>query len=314
MSPLSSVHNMSDAPVIVFGMHRSGTTMFAEALDRLGLFLGRRLDGNHEALYFLRLNEELYRRCGATWDHPQPVARFFEYPDAVELSRRCIESDLRSRNFRTFIGWTRGLLRGGVDKLRAPWGFKDPRTAFTLPLWLRVFPRARLVYVIRNGIDVAHSLVAREERLLSDQVRVFDRRFARRAPEKHVRRQAYKGSVRCLTFEGAFSLWEEYVARAETTLANVRHDFLRVRYEDVVASPRQPIADLADVCGLSAFTTTTFDEVLSAIDSTRGARGRATHEFADQIVRALDSPWMRRLGYGCLPRGTPHTTRSGNVH
>ena len=60
-------------PVIVVGAHRSGTTMVVEMLEALGLFVGERKDVNHEALFFVRFNEWLMYRSGATWDHPEPV-------------------------------------------------------------------------------------------------------------------------------------------------------------------------------------------------------------------------------------------------
>jgi len=94
----------ADAPVILLGMHRSGTTMVAELLDHLGLFLGEELESNHEALYFLELNAELFRRCNATWDQPLPMTTFFRHRPAVELSLACVASDLRSKNFRRFTG------------------------------------------------------------------------------------------------------------------------------------------------------------------------------------------------------------------
>ncbi len=30
------------------------------------------------------------------------------------------------------------------------WGWKDPRNTFTLPMWLSIFPKARVLHVLRN--------------------------------------------------------------------------------------------------------------------------------------------------------------------
>ena len=75
------------APVIILGMHRSGTTMIAELLDRLGLFVGTKVQGDHEAVYFLDINEELFTQIHAFWDNPQSVVSFFNEPRAVEMTR-----------------------------------------------------------------------------------------------------------------------------------------------------------------------------------------------------------------------------------
>src|SRR4051794_19554028 len=84
-------------PVIIVGMHRSDTTMVAELLDRLGLFVGSKVQGDHEAVYFLDVNEELFKQVHAYWDNPQPMASFLAEPDAMEMSARCVRADVLSR-------------------------------------------------------------------------------------------------------------------------------------------------------------------------------------------------------------------------
>lgn len=293
---MSAQNEFAKAPVILLGMHRSGTTMVAELLERLGLFLGKELESNHEALYFLDLDDELFRRANAAWDNPSPMLAFFAHRDAVELSRRALESDLESKNFRSFVGWKQYLKQGGVSGMDRPWGFKDPRAVFTLPLWLQLFPDAKLVAVHRNGIDVANSLFTREKKRLAHQREVFERRVARRAPHRRFERAAYKGSPRCLSFDGAFSLWEEYVARLDQVLADAERPTFHVHYEKFVASPREPLAALADFCGLAKFSKEDFEAALGEVDSSRGnafKQARTTPE----IERALASPWMNKLGY-----------------
>ena len=46
-------------PVIIMGMHRSGTTMLASLLEQLGLFIGTKKQENDESL-FLQVEEGLY--------------------------------------------------------------------------------------------------------------------------------------------------------------------------------------------------------------------------------------------------------------
>jgi hypothetical protein len=293
---MTKTNELGEAPVILLGMHRSGTTMVAELLDRLGLFLGRELESNHEALYFLELDDALFRRSNAAWDNPAPMRAFFAHRDAVELSRRALESDLESKNFRKFVGWKQYLKQGGVSGMDRPWGFKDPRAVFTLPLWLQIFPAAKLVAVHRNGIDVANSLFTREKKRLAHQREVFERRIARRAPHRRFERAAYKGSPRCLSFDGAFSLWEEYVARLDEVLAATDRPVFHVHYEKFVASPREPLTELAAFCGLSRFSKADFDAALAEIDSSRGNAFKQAQP-SPEIQRALASAWMKKLGY-----------------
>src|SRR4051794_20088380 len=179
-------------PVIILGMHRSGTTMIAELLDRLGLFVGTKVQGDHEAVYFLDINEELFTQIHAFWDNPQPVVSFFNEPRAVEMSARCVRTDILSRSAAEFLGWKRYLKYKTLERLDMPWGWKDPRTVFTLPLWLQLFPRARIINSVRNGGDVASSLRVRERKMLDDRVVNFERKLARRSKRSKLESAGYK--------------------------------------------------------------------------------------------------------------------------
>src|SRR5205814_6378464 len=117
-------------------------------------------------------------------------------------SPRCIQ----------YLG-ARRFLEGGLRQLNAPWGWKDPRSTFTLPMWLRIFPNAKVVSIERNGVDVAESLRAREVRILQaapDYYRRYRGLFF-----LHPRRGGFANSPRCLALEDAFALWEEYTSQAE---------------------------------------------------------------------------------------------------
>ena len=67
-------------PVILLGMHRSGTAMIARLLDALGLFQGSELQEDHESTWFLEINDLLLRRVNAAWDNPDPICSFLENP------------------------------------------------------------------------------------------------------------------------------------------------------------------------------------------------------------------------------------------
>ena len=91
-------------PVILLGMHRSGTAMIARLLDQLGLFQGSELQEDHESTWFLDINDVLLNRINAAWDHPAPIRDFLENPVALDLTARCLEADFSSKLTRTFLG------------------------------------------------------------------------------------------------------------------------------------------------------------------------------------------------------------------
>src|SRR5439155_24706777 len=126
---------------------------------------------------------------------------------------------------------------------------------FTLPAWLVLFPQAKLVYIVRNGIDVAASLRLREQRELDRRIEEFSAKARQLNKHSMLERASFKGSARCLTLAGGFSLWEEYVAEAETALAGVPNERVVVSYEQFLADPTHAdhgLAALARFCGLQA--------------------------------------------------------------
>ena len=278
-------------PVVILGMHRSGTSMVSELLDELGLFVGHELQDDHESTFFLDLNEQLFARVGAAWDRPLPVSDFLACDDAVRMTAEALTADLSSRRVRPFLN--RRTTLAAFDQ---PWGWKDPRTVVTLPLWLRVFPDAKLVYIIRNGVDVAKSLMVRERQLLATRVERFEARMQKHSLRSYLDRAGYKGSPRCLTLQGGFELWAEYVAAAEHHLDGVANAMHRVRYEDVLREPMAHLPALARFCGLDDAS----DKIAKAAGQIDGSRAMAfatdpaTAAFYQQV---RTDPWMVRYGY-----------------
>ncbi len=151
-------------PVIVIGVHRSGTSVVAQLLAALGVYLGapegiRPLDPgggyalgwNGEAAGFYRLNERLLQRAGARWDRVGP---FLRRRDAEEFAGTAV----RLLQLGTIWPLARDFLGPLPGKFAGPWGWKDPRNSLTLPYWLRLFPSARIIHVRRDAEAVARSL------------------------------------------------------------------------------------------------------------------------------------------------------------
>jgi hypothetical protein len=140
-------------PLIVIGMHRSGTSLVSEILEALGVYMGCGVDGHREAPEFVRLNEELLYRAGAAWHHVDPFLEHLNH------------SGFRTSAALRLAAATHGQLRtsylaGAPTEVHA-WGWKDPRNSLTLPLWLRLFPYARVLHVARDLEGAARSVARR---------------------------------------------------------------------------------------------------------------------------------------------------------
>jgi hypothetical protein len=138
----------ASAPVLILGMHRSGTSCLAGSLQQRGLHLGEVYEsrpynrkGNRENQQVMDLNNAVLAASGGAWDRPP---RQLRWDPADEAARDAIIA---------------GLGAGSAD---APWGFKDPRSLLTLPFWQVAIPDARLVGTFRHPARVAASLRARD--------------------------------------------------------------------------------------------------------------------------------------------------------
>lgn len=237
-------------PVIVIGMHRSGTGMMTRTLESLGLFVGKDKDENHESTFFQGINDWLLRQCGGSWDHPQPISHLLRNTEIREKTADYIRRVmLISPRAISFLGWGRYAFYRDITRLRIPWGWKDPRNTFTLPLWLDLFPDARIIHIRRHGVDVANSLVKRG-RSRSVAQKLYNSWLA--LHWFRVKKGAFVMSPRCDSVRGAYSLWEEYVEEAEKHVVRLHHRAFELRFEELIAQPERVIPELCHFCGVHA--------------------------------------------------------------
>jgi len=284
------------SPIIIIGMHRSGTSMITRLLEELGLFVGRRTQRNREALFFFHLNEWVFRQAGAAWDHPGPVRNFLEHGEVRELTRRYIKRLLHSPRLVSYLGWDHYLLGRRLDHLRFPWGWKDPRNTWTAPLWFDLFPEARVIHVVRHGVDVAQSLRRRHHRLLElrrDQATGGALRLLIRP-----KRDGFTDSIRCASLEGGFSLWEEYLAEARRRIAGCENESMEVRFEDFLDSPREALDGLIRFCGLTP-SRNRIESVSAGVRNERAFAFRGDPELRAFAEGAADK--LAREGYEAAP-------------
>jgi len=133
-------------PVCIAGMYRSGTSLITRLLHICGLHLGQERDiitprAKEPRAYwengrFVRLNEQILREMGASWDKP-PKKFVSPSPANLKLAAAQLVSEFDGCPF---------------------WGWKDPRNSLTLPFWLDLFPDLRVVVLLRNPLEAADSL------------------------------------------------------------------------------------------------------------------------------------------------------------
>lgn len=239
-------------PIIIMGMHRSGTSMITQMLETIGLFIGKRKDKFHEAKFFYEINEWLLRQSASTWDYPDHLQDLLNHTEVRALVIDYVRHLIGSPRVIGYTGLLNYLLRGGLAGMDIPWGWKDPRNAYTVPLWLEVFPDAKVIHIYRHGVDVANSLRVREIRRLARDEIIHDRRKRLRLYWLRAKRYGFANSLRCFSLEGGFSLWEAYMSEAHRRMQHLGSQAIEIRFEDFLLQPHPILKSLAQFCGIEA--------------------------------------------------------------
>jgi glycosyltransferase involved in cell wall biosynthesis len=189
-------------------MHRSGTSMVATLLRAGGVDVGDDADlvapaadnprGFVEHRLVTDLNDRLLALLGGAWDLPPDLAGRDGWVDDERLG------GLREETDRLLDA----LATGGH------WGFKDPRTSLVLPWWRSRLGDHRVVVCVRNPLEVAASLSARN---------------------------------RCSTHLG-LHLWDAYHRAIDDTLPPSHR--LVVHYAAVLTRPDEELRRIAAALGL----------------------------------------------------------------
>lgn len=150
---------MNSEPLVVLGMHRSGTSFLIRALNLSGLWLGADPElstvegrasignpkGNYENREAIAINDTILKRSGGSWALP-PHPLKVEQTDLARIRALCSALEL------------------GRPPEYPRWGWKDPRTLLTLDVWLHALQRPVMVLAsFRHPTAVARSLATRDK-------------------------------------------------------------------------------------------------------------------------------------------------------
>ncbi|MGC4103193.1 sulfotransferase [Ferruginibacter sp.] len=143
---------MSAKVLVVVGMHRSGTSLITQWLNRCGLFIGSNLvgpaignlNGHFEDADFLRIHQKLLRKRRL----PESGLIFKDLPELSELEKTELKGIIESKN-----------------RKHEEWGWKEPRTSLFLGEYNELIPGAFYVVVVRSFNATVNSLVTRQHKM-----------------------------------------------------------------------------------------------------------------------------------------------------
>ncbi|UWQ95343.1 sulfotransferase [Rhodobacteraceae bacterium M385] len=196
-------------PLFIVGSMRSGTTWLRDMLRRVPNFICP------EETHFLRWSDP-FRSPGGMGPHvSNTLLRKHREMDGVseEVFEQLLEHCATKANLqRRYIG-AFAQAKGVAEPFR--WFDKTPQNIYGLPLILAEFPRARVVHLVRNPLNVVASLK------LGRQVSVPD-------------------------INGAINCWSEAVLTWDAMVRTAPRRMMEIRYEDMLADVPGTLSALMD--------------------------------------------------------------------
>lgn len=206
-------------PFFIFGSPRSGTSLLSRMIDS-----HEQLVVPNESLIFkmfssfidcygdlsllenqaVLLRDILATRVIGYWQ-PKPV-----FESVLNLIKRP-----------SFGGVIEALICSrALEKDLKAWGEKSPGHVFYWNEIKREFPEAKVIHIVRDGRDVASSIIN-----------------ARMGPK---------------TYYAAAQMWRDYLARIETIKQDCAEEqFIEVRYESLLADPKGNLQKICDLLGVT---------------------------------------------------------------
>ncbi|MEO8381335.1 MAG: sulfotransferase [Acidobacteriota bacterium] len=158
--------HVQSRPVIVAGMHRSGTSLVAQLLEAMGLHAGHSTDfeppnmfnptGLWEHKVAAAINRELLAELSSTWTN------------VLNLDLAKLPDSRRADYVRRA-----GELGGAMGEL-GPFLLKDPRMSLLFPIWREALPGAIAVIPWRDPMAVARSIATRDGRALLPSIALWE--------------------------------------------------------------------------------------------------------------------------------------------
>ena len=278
-----------ERPIFIIGVHRSGTTLLrfmlssspriyippeSDFIPRFFLRDPRGALSDRQIAHFLKVIFTRYRFV-REWqgDPPAVDALLAEMPD------------------RTPAGFLEALYGRYARQYGAVrWGDKTPIYTSYIDLIAEIFPQAQFVHIVRDGRDVALSMLEKWGHKAH-----FDIYFAARR-------------------------WADRLRRAQASARRLGQDrFYELRYEDLVADPERFVAEICafldepylpqmaqpHLLGRERIQPGTFhDGVRQAPNTRRVGRWRQELSLADQrLFQALAGDLLEAYGYGLAELG-----------
>ena len=282
---------MSRQPIIILGMHRSGTTMITRLLENLGLFVGAEKEINNEALFFYEINNWIFDLHTARPELPYNMR--YTNPACEKIILESLDYFMSSGKKKKYLGKLNRQYPS-IKDLDIPWGWKDPKNTFTIKFWKQIFPGAKVIHIYRNPIDSVSSYIERDLAIKNR----FEWNWKKKLKREFLVSRNFHQNFRLFNMEEGFSLWKEYVSQA-ISLKEDFENFMEIKYEDFLSDPGNKIDELSAFTGIQP-SAKQIQEEIKNIDASRAYAFLGNPGYVAKYQKMKEDTLMKQLGYDAI--------------
>jgi len=277
-------------PIIVIGMHRSGSSLLVKVLKELGVFMGNDLEENKESMFFNKINDWMLLQAGASWDNPEN----FKYisDDFKALMVDIVQNRLKSIHLKKYLGSANHSIKDSTFV----WGWKDPRNTFTIDIWQEIFPEAKVIRVFRNPVDVISSLAKREASKITvtgnpTKTGLKKKYFGFKLPQERL----FYHSFKSLDMQAAFILWKKYVEKE--LQVGEDSEIMNVSYESLIENSLESYNKISAFCNVDVKHKNP-ESLFQGFDQSRKFAFVKEKQLVEFYGKIKDDELVVKLGYG----------------
>lgn len=121
-------------PITIGAKGGSGTRIFAEVLEGLGVYMGDNINLSKDAMYYVPFIHKYYLKYLEAWLNEKHTSMHSK-----------MKVDLAS------------VVKQHREKVTQKWGWKNPQGMHLLPFYHEVYPDMKFIHVVRDGKDMVFS-------------------------------------------------------------------------------------------------------------------------------------------------------------
>ena len=240
------------SPIIISGIHRSGTSLLTRIIEDNSVFFGNNKDINNESLFFQNINKWIMSTNSSTWDNPNSFIDTID-KESFDMLTNKIEILLNSRSNFRYFGNKYFFKKRNFFNMSSHWGWKDPRNIFTLPFWITLFPSSKVIIVKRHPYDVSISLINRNIKLKNkDSKNIYKNIPYFLIPFFNLANFSNLASLNIGNIEDAMSLYDIYYTEIGKILDKYKENIYLLKYEDIILNPKSTLIKVFNFCNLDS--------------------------------------------------------------